>query len=65
MLLSRVFSMTTKNTITSVLIIPIIIATGTMVSLSLSLAVYAQNATQINITSVGHHNANFSARLSS
>ena len=35
-----------------------------MVSLSLSLAVFAQTLTQINSTSVSHHNANFSASLS-
>ncbi len=32
--------------------------------MSLNLAVFAQNATQINSTSVSHHNANFSASLS-
>jgi hypothetical protein len=56
--------MTPKNTIISVFIISIIITTGIIVSLSLSLAVFAQNATQINSTSVSHHNANFSASLS-
>ncbi|MEJ7642692.1 MAG: CHRD domain-containing protein [Candidatus Nitrosocosmicus sp.] len=33
-------------------------------SLSINLAVFAKNATQINITSVSHRNANFSASLS-
>jgi hypothetical protein len=56
--------MAPKNTIISVFIIPIIIATGIIVSLSLCLAVFAQNAAQINSTSVSHHNANFSASLS-
>ena len=54
-----------KNIIILVFIIPIVITAVFVVSLSLSLlAVFAQNATQINGTSVGHHNANFSASLS-
>lgn len=56
--------MTPKNIIISVFSISIIITTGIIVSLSINLAVFAQNATQINSTSVSHHNANFSARLS-
>lgn len=56
--------MTPKNIIISVFIIPIIITTGIIVSMSLSLAVFAQNATQINSTSVSPYNANFSASLS-
>ena len=56
--------MTPKNTIISFFIISIIIATGSIVSLSLSLEVFAQKAAQINSTSVSHHNANFSASLS-
>lgn len=56
--------MTPKNIIISVFIVSTIITTGIIVSLSLSLAVYAQNAKQINSTSVSHHNANFSASLS-
>lgn len=56
--------MTPKNIIISVFIVSTIITTGIIVSLSLSMAVFAQNATQINSTSVSHHNANFSASLS-
>lgn len=56
--------MAPKNVIISVFIVPIIITIGIMVSLSLSLAVFAQIVTQINSTSVSHHNANFSASLS-
>ena len=53
-----------KNTVLSVFVISIIITTGIVLSLSINLAVFAQNATQINSTSVSHQNANFSARLS-
>ena len=56
--------MTPKNIIISAFTVPIIITIGIMVSLSLSLAVFAQTLTQINSTSVSHHNANFSASLS-
>ena len=56
--------MAPKNIILSVFTVAIIITMGIMVSLSLSLAVFAQNASQINSTSVSHHNANFSASLS-
>jgi hypothetical protein len=60
----RVFLMTQSNIMVSVFVISLILTTGIVVSLSLNLEVFAQNATQINSTSVSHHNANFSASLS-
>ena len=59
----RVFLMTQINIMVSVFVISIIVTTGIIVSLSFKLVVFAQNATQINSTSVSHHNANFSASL--
>lgn len=56
--------MTTQNNKISVFILAIIISTGIVASTSLNTAVFAQNATQTNSTSVSPQNANFTASLS-